>query len=419
MLRESHTQPCIRIATAIALITGLALVQPLTAKRAEAFGLGLKKQPKLDQSQSQGQQPEAPAFDPTASPLEPEEAAKEANPEMTGQETPPSQRPQESTPESTREPTLKTTPEPTNTQAQPESSSRPETEPEPKPETEAEPKPEPKPEPKIEPKLPTTIKIKNLTPAKEGNTGTSEAFLELAPPLNLETSKESIFIYPPVPKQAVQPTKQEAWPEFKDNAEAKIVRPAPGEAAEDGNNVSRDDANNDDKPVTAKKGISIKIDPTKQIHRQDISRRFGYVLPDGWRTYQIPYQAHDVLTLRNKDRLIATISFSDQLRKGNLEKLKAMAIENAKESISKYELLSADVTTLASGLPCVRILGQGQLDDVAARQLQYVVPLSKKYPLVVTLTVGKIMGDKYDKLMHDVVESLTTDAVVTKLRQIE
>ena len=311
-----------------------------------------------------------------------------------------------------------------------------------------EPKPEPKPVPRSRPS--TAVKIKNEPGPNGKNAADSppEAFLELAPALNLEAQKENAFIIRPENKRAESTAEQDSgadagggksdkWIEFQDPARARALSrsaeaataagaeeqqaptPPRGQGKKAGAAKASDSSTGPAVSTLPRGGVVLKIDPTKAISRQDISQRFSYVLPDGWRTYQIPYQPHDVLTLRSKNKMIATISFSDQTRKGNLEKLKTLTIENAKNTVSQYELISAEITTLKNGVPCARILGQGQIDDVDARQLQYVVPLTKKFPLVVTLTVGKKMGDKYDKLVHDVVESLTTETFATKTKQVE
>ena len=460
MLRESHTAPHIRRAVAVA--TGMAMTVWLfdaSTLRGEALGLGLKK------SRSGGeQQPAAPAFDPTASPLEPEEVKNSEtsdnspNPEISPKvESQPANevestvapefRP-DATPEATPEARTETRPEIT-----PEKPSEPVRQPVREAETIA--APQTKPIREAAPRRSNPVKIKNDAAASGKNASNQpEAFLELAPALNLDAQKESAFITRPEnpagdtaanaanAQDAADtasdnttestPTKTDPWIDFKDPAREAALKQAAGVGGETATSaVNSLGGKRERGPKAAnaaagqavstlpRGGVVVKFDPTKVINRQDISQRFSYVLPDGWRTYQIPYQKHDVLTLRDKNKMLATISFTDETRRGNLTKLKDLAAESAKENITKYELISSEIITLKSGLHCARILGQGQIDDIQARQLQYVVPLAKRLTLVVTLTVGKIMGDKYDKLMHDVVESLSTDAFITRTKQVE
>jgi hypothetical protein len=150
------------------------------------------------------------------------------------------------------------------------------------------------------------------------------------------------------------------------------------------------------------------------IHRKDFSGSFTFVLPEGWGTYQIPYQTHDVLSLRENDNQSATISFADELGKHDLEKLKDSTVENNKKLLQKYELVEAKMLALPSGQPCAKIVSLGQIDEVDTRQVQYIVSLKKKHFLVATLTVTKPVGEKYDKLLQDVVASISTNVEPAK-----
>jgi hypothetical protein len=145
------------------------------------------------------------------------------------------------------------------------------------------------------------------------------------------------------------------------------------------------------------------------IHRKDFSGRFSFVLPEGWRTYQIPYQAHDVLSLRESDSIMATITFADQPRKKNLEKLKDETIETNKKQMQKYQLIESKIMALPGGQPCARIVSLAQIDEINTRQVQFIVDLKKKHFIAVTLTVTKPVGEKYDKLLQEVVTSLSTN----------
>jgi len=146
----------------------------------------------------------------------------------------------------------------------------------------------------------------------------------------------------------------------------------------------------------------------RPFYRKDFSGQFSYILPDGWRTFQIPYQVHDCLSLRENNKIVATISFADQLGKNDLTKLKDATVENDKQQVQKYEVLESKILTIPSGQCCAMIVGQGEIDEVAARQVQYIMELRKKHFLIATLTVAKPVGEKYDKLVQDVVASITT-----------
>jgi len=164
-------------------------------------------------------------------------------------------------------------------------------------------------------------------------------------------------------------------------------------------------------PKAADPGVKAPSAPAKNpklIERTDFSGQFTFVLPEGWRTYQIPYQPHDVLSLREKDSIQATISFADELAKTNLEKLQQSTVDKAKNELKKYELVESQIVSLPGGQPCARIISLEQIDEIDTRQVQYIVALKKKHFLVVTLTTAKPIGDKYDKLLQDVVASIST-----------
>ncbi len=148
---------------------------------------------------------------------------------------------------------------------------------------------------------------------------------------------------------------------------------------------------------------------SKLFRRKDFSGKFSYVLPEGWGTYQIPFQVHDCLSLRDQGKILATFSFNDEIGKTDLKKLQHDTIENDKKQLEKYELAESKMTTLANGQDCAIIVSQVKVDDVEARQVHYIVELKKKHFLVATLTATKPVGEKYDKLMQDVMASITTD----------
>jgi hypothetical protein len=51
---------------------------------------------------------------------------------------------------------------------------------------------------------------------------------------------------------------------------------------------------------------------------------------------------------------------------------------------------------------------------VDTRQVQYIVGLKKKHFLIVTLTVKRPVGEKYDKLLQEVVTSISTTPLTSK-----
>jgi len=152
--------------------------------------------------------------------------------------------------------------------------------------------------------------------------------------------------------------------------------------------------------------------PIKLLHRQDFSGQFSYILPENWRAHQIPFQTHDVLSLRENDKTVATISFSDQIGKKNLSQVKSAIEDSDKKDMDKFELKESQLTTLQNGAPCAKIVGLAKLDETSTRLVQYVIPFKKKHFMLVTLTVSQTAGEKYDKLLDEVISSITTDKTV-------
>ncbi|MBS1993105.1 MAG: hypothetical protein JSS83_21465 [Cyanobacteria bacterium SZAS LIN-3] len=384
MLRDSHTAP--RVLIAVALTTGLALGQLTQAEPAGAFNLGKRKQEPTSQQA-------IPAFDPTATPLEPEEAGAESVDKESTRETGTGR--ESDTPQAT--------PQSAPQAGEATEKTEPPAEPEMIPATEA-PAPEQPPAPDANAALRQVERSKNVAePA---------AIIQLAPPIKMTADEISPFVVNP--KYAEHKRNNEAEP-----AAASSETNSDGSQSGDGFKSENTDPDMGDKPKKTQPIVAkelTKAEREKQIKRQDFSSKFSYVLPEGWRTYQIPFQTHDVLSLRQANKIVATINFSDEFRKSNLEKLKDLTIEKNQEDDPKYKLVESEIESLPDGKACARILGTGEVDEVKARRLQYIIALNKKHHLVVTLTVGKIMGDKYDKVLHDVVASVSTEAFVTRLK---
>ncbi|MBS2008878.1 MAG: hypothetical protein JST01_17640 [Cyanobacteria bacterium SZAS TMP-1] len=398
MLRDSHTAP--RVLIAVALTTGLALGQLTQAEPAGAFNLGKRKQEPTNQQS-------IPAFDPTATPLEPEEAGAESTDKesireaVTGRES--------DTPQSTPQATPQASEATEKTETPAESEMTPAAE---IPEVYTQP-PREKPNaaaPEQPPAPDTNAALRQVERSK--NVAEPAAIIQLAPPIKMTADEISPFVVNP--KYAEHKRNNEAEP-----AAASSETNSDGSQSGDGFKSENTDPDMGDKPkktqpIAAKE--LTKAEREKQIKRQDFSSKFSYVLPEGWRTYQIPFQTHDVLSLRQANKIVATINFSDEFRKSNLEKLKDLTIEKNQEDDPKYKLVESEIESLPDGKACAKILGTGEVDEVKARRLQYIIALTKKHHLVVTLTVGKIMGDKYDKVLHDVVASVSTEAFVTRLK---
>ncbi|MBU6452697.1 MAG: hypothetical protein KGS72_13005 [Cyanobacteria bacterium REEB67] len=161
-------------------------------------------------------------------------------------------------------------------------------------------------------------------------------------------------------------------------------------------------------------GAGKKTDPTtdlksKLVAHTDLSRQFSYVVPSGWAIFAIPMQPHEVLAVRTNNRIEAEVSFVHHDGKSTLEGLKDDTLAESKRFFKKFEVLENKIETLPNGLSCGKIVTTEEIDEEQARQVQYILNPRKRYFLVVTMTVAKQIGNKYDRTLLHIVNSLTSD----------
>ncbi len=128
--------------------------------------------------------------------------------------------------------------------------------------------------------------------------------------------------------------------------------------------------------------------PTAELLQTDRSANLTYALPKGWQATKNPFYAHDLLVKKSTEEK-GSLIIADRESKGSLEKTAKALEDELSKQCDSFKLESNEMTKLASGVNCARIIHTGKVDDIEIRQVNYVMPYLKGKVLLVTGTVKK------------------------------
>ncbi len=128
--------------------------------------------------------------------------------------------------------------------------------------------------------------------------------------------------------------------------------------------------------------------PPTEILQTDRSANLTYSLPTGWQATKNPFYGHDLLVKKSTEDK-GSLIIADREGKGTLEKMAKSLESELSKQCQDFKLESNEMTKLASGVNCARVIHTGKVDDIEIRQVNYVMPYLKGKVLLITGTVKK------------------------------
>jgi hypothetical protein len=140
--------------------------------------------------------------------------------------------------------------------------------------------------------------------------------------------------------------------------------------------------------------------------RQDKSKAFSYILPDGWSVKASDQFEHDVIMLPSDDGFNRNIVINDQPGSSSLEILKRKYERDLARALKDFRLISSELIELGGTRQAVRIVHTNTMPGVPVRQVNYIIYVAgKRY--FIACTTPKDDGEKHDEAFEAFVTSMS------------